>query len=83
VWAFAITSVEIWTNAATPYKGWMNAFVLEQVGPPLSLPPSLVALPRLGVFPCFALSCSAFFLLFFLPCLLHRPRQGVLREIPH
>ena len=31
VWAFAITCIEIFTDADTPYKGWMNAFVLEQV----------------------------------------------------
>jgi len=31
VWAYAITAIEIFTDADTPYKGWMNAFVLEQV----------------------------------------------------
>eukprot|EP00041_Stephanoeca_diplocostata_P039441 m.1625628 g.1625628 ORF g.1625628 m.1625628 type:complete len:2691 (-) comp25395_c0_seq1:2497-10569(-) len=31
VWAYGITCIEIWTDAITPYKGWMNAFVMEQV----------------------------------------------------
>ena len=31
VWAYGITLVEIWTDGDTPYKGWMNAFVMEQV----------------------------------------------------
>eukprot|EP00040_Diaphanoeca_grandis_P002476 m.21822 g.21822 ORF g.21822 m.21822 type:complete len:2077 (-) comp13566_c0_seq1:50-6280(-) len=31
VWAFAIVGIEIWTDAVTPYKGWMNAMVMEQV----------------------------------------------------
>lgn len=31
VWAYAITCVEVWTDAQLPYKGWMNAFVMEEV----------------------------------------------------
>ena len=31
VWAYGITCIEVFTDAATPYKGWMNAFVFEQV----------------------------------------------------
>lgn len=31
VWAFGITIIEVWQNGDTPYKGWMNSFVLEQV----------------------------------------------------
>lgn len=31
VWGYAITCVEVWTDAVLPYKGWMNAFVMEEV----------------------------------------------------
>lgn len=31
VWAFGVTCIEIFTRAETPYRGWLNSYVIEQV----------------------------------------------------
>eukprot|EP00041_Stephanoeca_diplocostata_P028463 m.808070 g.808070 ORF g.808070 m.808070 type:complete len:573 (-) comp23381_c1_seq17:2749-4467(-) len=31
VWSYGITCHEIFTGAATPYRGWMNSYVIERV----------------------------------------------------
>lgn len=46
VWAYGITCVEIWQNGETPYKGWMNAFVMEQVLDGYKLPCPTECPPR-------------------------------------
>lgn len=30
VWAFGVTAIEIFTRGATPYRGWLNTFIIEQ-----------------------------------------------------
>mmetsp|Transcript_19291 Transcript_19291/g.50141 ORF Transcript_19291/g.50141 Transcript_19291/m.50141 type:complete len:1172 (+) Transcript_19291:278-3793(+) len=30
VWAYGITAMEVFTRGATPYRGWLNTFVIEQ-----------------------------------------------------
>ena len=57
VWSFGVTMVEVFTRAATPYKGWTNLIVLEQVkgGYILPCPPTCpAALYAEVVAPCFS-----------------------------
>eukprot|EP00041_Stephanoeca_diplocostata_P026395 m.711859 g.711859 ORF g.711859 m.711859 type:complete len:646 (+) comp22955_c0_seq3:586-2523(+) len=59
VWAFGVTCIEIFSRAETPYRGWLNSYVVEQVlsgyrlHQPLRCPSAVyAALIR----PCFATS---------------------------
>lgn len=56
VWAFGVTVYEIFTNAQTPYYGWTNSYVIEQVKEGFRLPPPPTCPDRMYddvVYPCF------------------------------
>ena len=38
VWAFGVTMVEIYTRGETPYRGWTNAYILDQLDDGFTLP---------------------------------------------
>lgn len=56
VWAFGVTCIEIYTRGATPYRGWMNSYVLERVEGGYRLPQPDGCPPNIYehvIYPCF------------------------------
>ena len=31
VWSFGVLAIEVFTNGETPYRGWTNMFIVEQL----------------------------------------------------
>jgi hypothetical protein len=55
VWAFGITAMEVFTRGATPYRGWLNTFLIEQTTAGYRMPCPEGCPPEVytaAIFPC-------------------------------